>query len=256
MNAKYLVRLDDACETMNHEKWQRMEDLLDKYEIKPMVAVIPLNKDKAFNHKNIGRDAFWNKVKSWQNKDWEIAQHGYTHEYVAKSSGDFIVGNNYSEFAGLLYEIQREKIKKGYAVFQEQGIAVKSWIAPAHTFDADTVRALKEESDISIISDSYALFPYTKNGFTWIPVQIANFRKFPFGYWTICLHPNEFEEKDFIRLEKGIQQFKNQIIRTDEVKTYNGFLALFLNQLFQMSFNLAIRYKRKFYPNLKKRTTG
>ena len=256
MKAKYLLRLDDACEMMNHQKWQRMEALLDKHNVKPMVAVIPLNKDKAFNDSPLDRDIFWDKVKSWQKKGWEIAQHGYTHEYVTKSSGDFTVGNKYSEFAGLLYSIQEEKISKGHSVFIEQGIEVNSWIAPAHTFDTDTVRALKEKTKISIISDGIALFPYEKEGFTWVPVQVANFRKFLFGYWTVCLHPNEFEEKDFVRLEKGLEKFKKEIITVDEIKPYNDFFHLFLNQIFRISFNLAIRYKRKFYPNPKKKTTG
>ena len=30
------MRLDDASEYMDVEKWQRMENLLDKYGIKPM----------------------------------------------------------------------------------------------------------------------------------------------------------------------------------------------------------------------------
>ena len=38
---KYLVRLDDACPTMDAVKWQRMETLLDAYEVKPMVGIIP-----------------------------------------------------------------------------------------------------------------------------------------------------------------------------------------------------------------------
>ena len=27
----YVIRLDDACPTMNHANWNRMECLLDKY---------------------------------------------------------------------------------------------------------------------------------------------------------------------------------------------------------------------------------
>ena len=33
--SKYLLRLDDASDYMDVEKWQRMENLLDKYGIKP-----------------------------------------------------------------------------------------------------------------------------------------------------------------------------------------------------------------------------
>ena len=43
--SQYIMRLDDASEYMDVEKWQRMEDLLDKYHIKPIVGVIPNNQD-------------------------------------------------------------------------------------------------------------------------------------------------------------------------------------------------------------------
>lgn len=251
MSAKFLIRLDDACQTMDHAKWLRMENLLDKYGIKPMVAVIPDNKDGAFNHERIEDDVFWRRVKSWQTKGWEIAQHGYTHEYVSKSSGDFTVGNSYSEFAGLLYSVQREKIKQGYQLLKEQGIAVKSWVAPAHTFDYETVRALSEVTDIEIISDTIALYPYRHKGFIWIPVQIANFINVPFGYWTVCIHPNEFTHKDFEQLERSIQRFQSQIIATPEIKVHNGFRMKLVNFSFKVIFNLLIKYKRRFHPTVK-----
>lgn len=252
MSAKYIIRLDDACPTMDHAKWLRMENLLDKYAIKPMVAVIPDNQDRSFNHERIDDPTFWSRVQAWQKKGWEIAQHGYTHEYVSKNSGDFTIDNRYSEFAGLLYNVQKEKIKKGYQILKEKGMAVQLWIAPAHTFDYDTVRALREETDIKIISDSVALYPYRHQGFLWIPVQVANFIKVPFGYWTICIHPNEFTDKDFNKLEKAIQQFQSNIIGTQEVKAYEGLVVKVVNYIFKITFNLLIKYKRKFHPVVKK----
>ncbi|MBU1667658.1 DUF2334 domain-containing protein [bacterium] len=251
MGAKYIIRLDDACQTMDHAKWLRMENLLDKYAIKPMVAVIPDNKDSSFNCERVNDNTFWNRVRAWQKKGWEIAQHGYTHEYVSKNSGDFTIGNNYSEFAGLLYRVQKEKIKKGYQLLQEKGITVTLWIAPAHTFDYDTVRALREETDITTISDGIALYPYKHKGFVWIPVQVANFIKVPFGYWTICIHPNEFSDKDFNKLESAIQKFHSQIVAMQEVKVYEGFFIKIVNYIFKIIFNLLIKYKRKFHPQVK-----
>ena len=44
-NSKYIIRLDDACETMDREKWARLESILDSKNIKPIVAVIPNNQD-------------------------------------------------------------------------------------------------------------------------------------------------------------------------------------------------------------------
>ena len=76
--AKYLIRLDDSCSTQKRENWEKIENILDQLNIKPIVAVIPFNKDKSlFINK---QDKFyWEKVKSWQNKGWEIAVHGHSH---------------------------------------------------------------------------------------------------------------------------------------------------------------------------------
>ncbi len=46
MYSKYLIRLDDASHYSNEEKWDRIESILIKFQIKPIVAVIPNNKDK------------------------------------------------------------------------------------------------------------------------------------------------------------------------------------------------------------------
>ena len=41
----YLIRLDDASEYMDLEKWTRISNLLDKYGIKPIFGIIPNNRD-------------------------------------------------------------------------------------------------------------------------------------------------------------------------------------------------------------------
>ena len=33
---KYLIRLDDACPTMDAQKWSRIEDILNRGGVKPM----------------------------------------------------------------------------------------------------------------------------------------------------------------------------------------------------------------------------
>jgi hypothetical protein len=46
MSAKYILRLDDACHTMDVAKWDRIENLCDKFLIRPIIIVIPNNQDK------------------------------------------------------------------------------------------------------------------------------------------------------------------------------------------------------------------
>ena len=67
MDAKYLIRLDDACPQMHHEKWNKIEEIFDFYNIKPIVAIIPDNKDKTLNIKDEDPN-FWKKALNWKIK--------------------------------------------------------------------------------------------------------------------------------------------------------------------------------------------
>ena len=40
-----LIRMDDICENMNWQLMDKCESLFDKYEIKPLLGVIPINQD-------------------------------------------------------------------------------------------------------------------------------------------------------------------------------------------------------------------
>ncbi len=73
--------------------------------------------------------------------------------------------HNRSEFAGLALEEQREKVRKGVAVFQEHGIVPRVFFAPGHTFDRNTLKALALESDIRVICDTIAKDVYYQDGF-------------------------------------------------------------------------------------------
>jgi len=215
MSAKYIIRLDDACPTMNRKKWDRMENLLDQYGVKPMVAIIPSNKDEKLMVDQFD-DNFWNKSRRWQKKKWEIALHGYEHKYATKSTS-IVPINQYSEFAGVTLEKQKEKIKEGVAIFKEQQLSCRLWIAPAHSFDKNTIQALKSESDITIISDGIAFNSYWEHDIYWIPQQLWKVRKMPFGTWTICFHPDNMSEKEFQRFENFLLEHSSEIIAMDDL---------------------------------------
>lgn len=207
---KYIMRLDDACEMRDVEKWDRMEELLDRYGVKPLVGVIPHCEDPAMKGYPID-DCFWKRAEYWQKKNWTIAMHGYNHVYVTKSGGINPV-NARSEFAGLPVEEQREKIRKGIGIMREHEINPKVFFAPSHTFDENTLVALKEESDIRIISDTIATAPYDKYGFTFVPQQSGKVRKLPFRVVTFCYHPNIMQDCDFERLEVFLKKYKSEFI--------------------------------------------
>lgn len=218
MKHQYLIRLDDACPTMNHAKWQRMEDILDKYGIKPMVGVIPHNED-TMQQIDFPNDGFWEKVKSWEQKGWAIALHGYNHSYISNEGKK---GLNplwdFSEFAGVPLDLQKEKIRKGIEILREHVIVPKYFFAPGHTFDENTLNALREESKIRIISDTIATKPYRYKDFIVIPQFSGHCRemKLP-GLFTFCFHPNTMNDKDFLDLESFLDKHKTSFTSFDAI---------------------------------------
>lgn len=218
MSVVYLIRLDDACPTMNRHLWGKIEYILDKYGVKPMVGVIPHNEDPQ-QKIDAPDETFWANVKAWQTKGWAIALHGYNHCYT---SDEGLKGLNpmweRSEFSGLSLEEQKNKIRQGVALMRENGINPQFFFAPSHTFDENTLNALREESDIRIISDTISNKPYKYKDFAIIP-QLGghcNEMKIP-GIWTFCLHPNTMKEADFKNVEIFLEKYSSSFISFDGI---------------------------------------
>lgn len=208
--SQYVIRLDDAAPHAQWKNWKKIEWLLDLYAIKPLVGVIPNCKDPELNilEENI---CFWEQVHAWGKKGWTIAMHGYDHRYISNSGGMNPV-NLKSEFAGVSLAIQRQKIHDGVKIFRKHGIDPKVFFAPSHTMDFHTIEALKRESNIWIISDTVANYPYSKWGMTFVPQQSGRVRKLPLGMVTFCYHPNRMTEADFVYLDKFLIKYRNNFI--------------------------------------------
>lgn len=216
MSSKYLIRLDDACPFMNRVRWQRMENILDKYGVKPLVGIIPANTDP--QTKIDPEDSqFWEKVHSWEEKGWSIALHGFDH--VCKTdSGGLNPVHRRSEFAGVSYEEQYQKIRDGYSLLKDKGFDVKWFFAPSHTFDENTLKAIKSCTPIRYISDMIATKPYLYKGFTFVPCQMGVLREMPIsGYWCACYHPNIMKDEEFVALESFLKKHKQDFISFDEL---------------------------------------
>lgn len=194
------MRLDDASEHMDVEKWSRMEQILDRFEIKPLVGVIPDCKDPSLLlYPN--NASFWDNARKWQAKGWIMALHGHTHLYVNNEGGMNPI-NERSEFAGLDYEDQREKLNTAYRLMVSKGLTPSVFFAPSHTFDKNTLLALKDATPIRIVSDTIANGPYLIcPDITAVPQQSGRVRQLPFSLVTFCYHPNSMVEKDFQELE-------------------------------------------------------
>ena len=222
----YLIRLDDASDYLDIEKWEKIEKLLDKYNIKPIVGIIPLNKDEKLINDNKKNINFWSKVKKWERKNWSIAMHGCTHVYATKKGGINPV-NDRSEFAGLSLQEQEHKISVGLDVFKRNSVVPKIFFAPSHTFDLNTIEALRKQSEIRIISDTVANQTYKLDDFYYIPVQAGKVRRLPFKTVTFCYHPNNMKEQDFIELEIFIRKNRRRFGSVSELKLRNSGLTFY-----------------------------
>jgi predicted deacetylase len=250
MSARYLIRLDDACPTMDRTKWDRMEQILDRYGIRPIVAVIPQNTNPLFQAEKPD-PTFWEKAQRWQQKNWVIGLHGFDHMNVIPEAQRGWMKRS-SEFEGLPLTAQREKIRQGWTICLENGIRPQVWVAPWHTFDSATLAALLGETPIRTISDGIAWSTYSESGFRWVPVQLWSYVPFAFGTYTICLHPHEMTEQHFLRLERTLVAHRNAFIAWTDLKPDTRARGLHdrLFDLLHRSYRMGGSIRRRLRPKI------
>jgi predicted deacetylase len=239
--AKIFFRIDDVCPGMDWKKLEKLEKIFDKYGVKPLIGIIPNNMDKSLkNNKKAKYDLFfWNKIKSLVDKGWMVAQHGYRHKYINNCSGLLSI-TKHSEFCGLDYRKQYQKIKNGKEILENNlGTKINWWMAPAHSFDKTTIKVLKDLK-FKYITDGFYFRVIKKNGLIWVPQQLWSLVKMPFGFWTICLHLNSFN--DF----SGINNFiKNNLESCTNLDlTFNNFGLI--DAVFSYFWHFLLRFSRLF----------
>ena len=212
---KILIRFDDIAENMNWHLMSKCENLFDELNIKPVMGVIPNNKDKdllIYPRK----ENFWDIVKNWQSKGWEIAMHGCNHVYDKDTNKkDFFEYGGRSEFFGHSLEEQTDKIKKGLKIFKENSIKIRTFFSPNHTYDENTFKALKS-SGINEVIDGYGLKPYVEDDIKFIPQLFYKPFFLPFGLQTTQVHLNYWTEKEFVKFSNLIRKNNKKIISYDE----------------------------------------
>ena len=207
---KYWIRFDDVCPTMDWKIWNEVESVLLRYNVKPILAVVPDNKDPYLMVDKEEKD-FWKKVRRWQSLGWYIGIHGFQHKILGKIKTKYFPRESVTEFAGLSYREQEAKIEKSLEIFRNEGIETDLWIAPGHTFDDTTLKILQERK-LNVVSDRFFPRITDNNGFIWIPIHFWRIREMPFGKWGFCLHSNEFKKEDLEALRTFIKKNKDDII--------------------------------------------
>lgn len=232
-------RLDDITPTMCWEKFEKLKTLFENYKIKPLLGIIPENEDPALRYDS-ARSDFWSIMRELKEKGWAIAQHGYKHLYLTQDSGMLGV-NNRSEFSGLSFQQQFDTIKKGQELLHKQELQTDIWMAPAHSYDENTLKALAALK-FRYVTDGYSFYPYKLNGLTFIPCQMSLPKRLPFGTLTICLHSNLMNDTDIAIIEEFIKKHRKYCINfsdTLEIKVKYSYVHRICERLI-----LFLRYLR------------
>ncbi len=214
---KICIRMDDITPDMDWARFMRFKALCDLYQVKPLIGVVPSNMDENL-HVCAPEDApvkdFWAYVRELVNAGWCVAQHGVTHIYTTKKMGCFPL-NRLSEFAGTGYDRQYEALRTGSRILTEHGIRTDIFMAPAHSFDRDTIKALKKLG-FRRMTDGFGDCPYRRWGMIFYPISYkqgsALKRKSKKGCTTFVVHTNTMNDKDFERYGQLFATHRDRLI--------------------------------------------
>lgn len=215
------IRMDDITPDMDWERFQTFKKILDKFGIKPLIGVVPDNRDDNLHRAEADGD-FWKYVKVLQDNGWCVALHGYQHVYTTKKGGLFPL-NRFSEFAGIPLSQQRMMIRKGTEILKQHGISTEIFMAPAHSYDRNTLKALKEFG-YNKITDGFGKRPYRWQGMTFYPISFMLSRslKKKNGITTMVVHTNEIDDAGMKNFGELLQRHKDSLISYETFLTVEG----------------------------------
>lgn len=243
MKSRYIVRLDDAHPGQFKAHWDRLEKLLDELGVKPIVSIIPQNKDEALNFEVGSEDEFWAHARQWQAKGWGIAVHGL-HHLLRTGYRSMVPISDYSEFSGKSFDEQLSMVTTALHILNNNGCFAKYFVAPAHGFDEQTISALMRLDPPLIVSDGFGFRPCIQNHIKFIPQQLWRGMWLPFGVWTICLHPSTMSEADFIRFAQFARRNRQKFLTSPQLLEFREKTAL--DKLFCLIHAAIFFIKRRF----------
>jgi predicted deacetylase len=243
MSARYLIRFDDICPTMSWDVWKEIEQTLLELDVKPILAVVPDNQDEKLRVAE-ANPRFWEEVRKWQGWGWTIGWHGHQHRYLTRDGG-IVALNDRSEFAGVSEAEQHTKLQQALAIFERENVRPEVWIAPGHSFDAITLKVLRELG-MYYISDGFFLFPGADaHRMMWIPQQLWRFRAMPLGVWTVCLHHNGWQGKNLQTFRRQAKSYRESLASFLEIRdAYRGRRVSWTDALASRAMLAAHRVKR------------
>jgi Uncharacterized protein conserved in bacteria (DUF2334) len=212
--AQYLLRFDDLCPTMDRGRWERFRKLIERFGLRPILAVVPDNCDPELEREPPDPQ-FWEEMRALEAAGATIGLHGYRH--LCEADGRSLIPmHGRTEFAGAALNLQREWIAVGLRIMRVRGLQPAIFVAPRHGLDLVTLCALREEG-IKLVSDGFAERPFREHGLAWIPQQVWGPVEKGTGLWTICYHANSAADEEVAALDAFLERFSAQFTSVDRV---------------------------------------
>lgn len=214
---------------MDYCQFELAMKVLDRYNIKPLIGVIPECSDPQLNIRD-NNGTFWSDIRELQRRGYAIAMHGYRHVLDSDCRGLVNRGMK-SEFAGHDINTQIERIKKGKKKLESEGIFTNVFFAPSHSYDENTVKALGL-CGFEYMSDGKSVKPYRWHGVSCIPCISEGCPKISIrSHYTAVFHTNEWTRLDkkyaFDEFVALVERYHDSCVSWDEyVSSVYGFRIL------------------------------
>lgn len=213
MTRRFVIRFDDVTPGMAWSKFAPFDALAQELNIPYLIGVVPDCRDPALSVEPDRAD-FWDFVRERAACGWTVAQHGHTHRYVTAERGLLGIGRK-SEFAGLPFAMQKEKLAAGKGLLVREGVWQPVFMAPSHSFDENTVEAL-DDLGFESLTDGYGFYPYKIRGLMAVPQHISKPIGVGFGVETVCLHVNSLSAEQIEWHIAAIRARRGSIISFSE----------------------------------------
>lgn len=223
--AKYLIRFDDINSRIDWDRFLKIKNKLEKYQIKSILGVVPNCLDEnLFSSKPL--DKYYDYLRKCKKYGDKIAQHGFTHIYDSRKSG-FFGRSKFSEFAGHKIEEQLMRLKKGKSILENEQLWDPIFMAPCHSFDSNTLLALKKIGFETVL-DGISLLPYKKYSLNFIPQIVSKpLPAFLPGISQLCIHINTISDKELNQLIDFVEKNNKKFICFDEISLNDNLLNIF-----------------------------
>ena len=209
-----VIRIDDVCPSMDREKFERYISEFKALGVKPLLGIIPLCRDDSINYGRM--DDFWALMRQMQSDGYPIAMHGVNHVYCTQAKG-LVCNRKMSEFSSLSFEEQKEKLLEGKAALENEEIYTDTFMAPGHSYDRNTLKALKAIG-FEYVTDGRSAKPYVLEKIKCIPAIGPWKRHSGRGVLTICLHPSSDSDSNLKAVIDLITRNKDRVISFDLAK--------------------------------------